>query len=185
MIESANTTFAPSRLTQLDLLNTLGTSPTITVSDLEPLGPNNWAVDVTVDTIEQAICVAFITQSFYRYYDNSTLMVRFYAADCNQRIPSIDQSRWNTKRLLANIYNRALQNNPYYAFISKDPPDPEFNNQMFVYLTPNVVQYYCDNSADLFGYCHSTAAQAFERVLYNQFFGYITVNYNTNVVTNG
>lgn len=167
------------------MLRTIGASETVTVSELIPLTDNDFAVDITSTTLEQTICLAFISKSYHEMSDGCTLFIRFFAKDCEQRISTPNQFQATSLRALSTMYNRALSNNPFYAFITKDLEDVQYENQLFVYLTPDVIQFFSDNPDDLFGNSNLTANDAFSQVLRSSFFGEIDVFYNTNQITYG
>lgn len=163
---------------------TLGLDPGVNV--LTPVQENEttWSIDITVDTLMQAINLSTITKRIY-IFDTLTVYVNFTALDCNERIPSANQTSWDNIGFLSTVYNRALSSNPLYAY--NVMPSETFPGvfDIYLYFAPSVVQYFCNNDTDLFGFCNYTAADVFKSILYNKFFGSTTVGFQTNVPTYG
>lgn len=174
---------APQFILREKLNATLGASPSVTVSEAMETTEDTWNINIYVTTIERALNLSIITKNFYNF-SGIKVAINFFVTSCNGDIPIYNQDTFSSLSTVFDIVNDALSDNPFFAFaairssVSKDEND---DGAVFIVTIPHVVQYTCNNVADLFNTCSEIAQDAFSDILYDKLFNLVNLYTSTNV----
>jgi len=137
--------------------STVGASPSIKVSDLEPTSPANYKVTIRSDNGGEANALAQILASSATFGNISLSVVVINPEQIiiNPTSPEI----------VINLFNTAFRSNPLYVEAKSKPLLAGSTEIVFPIFAEKVVQFFNDDLTDYYSNANLVAADAFKAVL--------------------